>query len=1233
MQGQFNVDAAAPPRGAPPRLLLTGEMNPPPRGEQGRGQAGAAPLKPDERLDVLPRLGAVVPAVRGPGTPPDERERDRGLARPRPVSRGTPPGSRGGARPRSRGGPGAPGGPGGDVRDLRELEERLVVAESQNAAQAARLRNLERRVAVSEAARKEEMGGERGEMDALESRVNAMQQAASRAESLMAEFRGRMEAAEADVKENRAMAMRVEQAAQVAMVGARDSFDQIQQRIGIEQGSDARRLDQLSAEIARLTRDVADARGEDSAKRQILEANIARVEGQRNSDGAVQQMADMRAKVTTAEETVRTMAEQLMIEKQARAEADARFESTVARMEEASHAREQALLRRFERDLEDKMAELSRKVVDESEEAALRDQDIIREKDDQMNAFEQGSKKERQRNIEHQMVLEKAIREEHAARVAQMDVVTKALDRVNHDVVALIQDEKVAREARESKLRGQISQSVIKLHEANRETREKLQEERDGIHQLLKTEIRARLATLGTIETTVKKTQSETERLLAAGRVEAAQALRTAEVKLSRRLTATEGRVEVEVAALRKLYARQTQLEIDLDVFKRDVVQAFEAMQEDVTVAAVAQALNTEADNVQAEYVTDTVEDLQDIIETQDARDKATAEELKAAVFGPGPYGEPGLRDRADSTEAAVASAFDKLSQHTIELDRVREAAADDKKEVESLLEELKEEMDYNVAATMVETETLQNQLDIQAAEVAGAADMIESKLREKVSELAERNKEGIERIRAEMHLPLQNLRSAIDAEVAARARTDGDVAKCVADRDAAVAALWTAMEANHVAHALQIECAMIDSEEFALSMADAHDANVAEEAAARNEGFERLRDYVAAAVAEEAAERRRGDDAVRRAYEDDIANLEDTAAEAVRELREGLRDEVATRTHQAETLHRDLASTLDKARSRLEADVRALEETAAGNIAAQKLEEEMLPRRVGRRTAAGGRGVGAAADGRGRARRRGASKIGPTPRRHRRVRRGRVRAGGRARDGARADRRGFRPTIRYRQGRGVRGGRRGQTRARGRDGIGGGGDGEGVSTGARGRRQGGGGARRCRRRSRRHGRDHPGRTRGDRLRGIGDARTCGAIPRGEDRGRRDGRQGGGGARARRTRRGRRGRRRGSVEPSRGGGAFAPRGDGGEGSDASHPRRDGGGEGSDANHPRGDGGTREDGSGGDAGVVRRARRRRRGGGSGFREKGDGPQRGGDGGVAGGRHERGGGVGGRGKERR
>ena len=58
-------------------------------------------------------------------------------------------------------------------------------------------------------------------------------------------------------------------------------------RIGIEQGSDARRLDQLSQEIARLTREVADTRGEEASKRQGLEAIIARLEGQVSVDNSL----------------------------------------------------------------------------------------------------------------------------------------------------------------------------------------------------------------------------------------------------------------------------------------------------------------------------------------------------------------------------------------------------------------------------------------------------------------------------------------------------------------------------------------------------------------------------------------------------------------------------------------------------------------------------------------------------------------------------------------------------------------------------------------------------------------------------------------------------------------------------------------------------------------------------------------------------------------------------------
>jgi hypothetical protein len=193
-------------------------------------------------------------------------------------------------------------------------------------------------------------------------------------------------------------------------------------------------------------------------------------------------------------------------------------------------------------------------VLDEADEAALRDSDIIREKDDQMNALEQGTKKERQKTIEHQMVLEKAIREEHAARVSQVASVTKQLDRINHDIVALVDDERLARESKESKLRGQITTTLGKLHDANRDTNERLDEERDSMHQILKTEIESRMTTMDAMNKVLVRATTESERLLAAGRVEAAQAVRTTEVKLSRRLAATEGRVEVEVAALRKLY-------------------------------------------------------------------------------------------------------------------------------------------------------------------------------------------------------------------------------------------------------------------------------------------------------------------------------------------------------------------------------------------------------------------------------------------------------------------------------------------------------------------------------------------------------------------------------------------------------------------------------------------------------------------------------------------------------
>jgi hypothetical protein len=255
----------------------------------------------------------------------------------------------------------------------------------------------------------------------------------------------------------------------------------------------------------------------------------------------------------------------------------------------------------------------------------------------------------------------------------------------------------------------------------------------------------------------------------------------------------------------------------------------------------------------------------------------------------------------------------------------------------------LQQEMDYNAAATLVETETLQTQVDVAMGEVAGAGEMIEGKLRVTAEDLAKRNVARMEEIRTELWVPLSSLRAAIDAEAVAREKTDEDVKAHAKARDDAVGQLWGAVEQHYVAQNLETEAVRLDAEEFAIARVGAFEDALEAEKKKRAEALDTLKQHVVAVVEEEAENRRRGDDETRRAYEDDIANLEDTAAEAVRELREGLRDEVAERTHQAETLHRDLSSTLASARSRLEQDVRALEETAAGNIATQKLEEEML--------------------------------------------------------------------------------------------------------------------------------------------------------------------------------------------------------------------------------------------------------------------------------------------------
>ena len=126
------------------------------------------------------------------------------------------------------------------------------------------------------------------------------------------------------------------------------------------------------------------------------------------------------------------------------------------------------MIRKFSAELDNARLELQRALSDEKEEAQTRDDHIVRDKDEQLAQWEKAATRERARNLEHQLILEKAVREEHDQRVHQMDALNKGLDRVNHEVTQALRDEMLTREARENKLRGQISQSVLKLHAANK---------------------------------------------------------------------------------------------------------------------------------------------------------------------------------------------------------------------------------------------------------------------------------------------------------------------------------------------------------------------------------------------------------------------------------------------------------------------------------------------------------------------------------------------------------------------------------------------------------------------------------------------------------------------------------------------------------------------------------------------------------------------------------------------
>ena len=97
-----------------------------------------------------------------------------------------------------------------------------------------------------------------------------------------------------------------------------------------------------------------------------------------------------------------------------------------------------AWLRRAEGIAEDRAAEVRQQVENTDEQAQVRDEKITRDADEKMSAFAKGNQKERRRAVEHMLVVEKAMREEHAARLAAEVELRKDINRMSKETAGLV---------------------------------------------------------------------------------------------------------------------------------------------------------------------------------------------------------------------------------------------------------------------------------------------------------------------------------------------------------------------------------------------------------------------------------------------------------------------------------------------------------------------------------------------------------------------------------------------------------------------------------------------------------------------------------------------------------------------------------------------------------------------------------------------------------------------------
>ena len=351
---------------------------------------------------------------------------------------------------------------------------------------------------------------------------------------------------------------------------------------------------------------------------------------------AAEQFAILRSRQADMEQAIKFWTDKLAQEREGRETADDAVTRAMQRLDEGVKSWEAQMEKRMGAMVEQRATELARALRAAEDGALERDALQQQQLESNIDALSKKGLVDRRAQAERMLLIERALREEHNKRILAESALRRAQEKMAEEGKTIVKDERRAREAREKKLREQITAALGKLRTFARDMEESQERAYRGLENIVKMEIAARTSQgdkLGHAITEVgRKMRAEQKAAVAA---------------LGVRLEGLDSRIAVTVAAQRKLYARHATFECEVKRAVDAVVDGIWDMEGD----AIDAMLDHEITRIEVE-------------EDNIAQRDAMAAGLKA--FGHEFYGGLGkMHDETQATFVELASTLQQMNEES----------------------------------------------------------------------------------------------------------------------------------------------------------------------------------------------------------------------------------------------------------------------------------------------------------------------------------------------------------------------------------------------------------------------------------------------------------------------------------------------------------------------------------------------------------------------------------------